>query len=280
MSAAPTPVATPAPDIGATIDQILNLPFSWEKLLYTVLILAACMVAMKVLTVLVEHAVHGLGVEKSLHTFIKSMLRIFMWLITIIIVLGYIGVDPTSLIAILSVAGLAVSLAIQGTLSNLAGGIMILVSKPFKVGEYIQAGGVEGAVADIALVYTRIKTFDNKLIFVPNGEIAKEKIVNYTSQEERRVDLKFTTAYQDDPKVVIASIREVIGRHSRILFTPAPFVRVSAYKESSVEYTVRVWCATADYWEVYFDLLEQVREAFHAVGVEMTYNHLNVHIIE
>ncbi len=274
------PVTTAAPDIEQAVAEILKQPFSWEKILYTVLILVTCIVVMKVLTSLVEHAIHGLGVEKSLHTFIKSMLRIFMWLITIILVLGFIGVDPTSLIAILSVAGLAVSLAIQGTLSNLAGGIMILVSKPFKVGEYIQAGGVEGTVADIALVYTRIKTFDNKLIFVPNGEIAKEKIINYTSQEERRVDLKFTTAYQDDPKVVIAAIQNVIGHHNKILFTPAPFVRVSAYKESSVEYTVRVWCATGDYWDVYFDLMEQVRDAFLTAGVEMTYNHLNVHIME
>lgn len=274
-----SPTSTAAPDLAETFKQVLELPFSWTKLLYTLLLFVVCLVVMKVLTTLMDRAIEHLGVEKSLHTFIKSIIRILLWFVTIIIVLGFVGVDMTSLIAILSVVGLAISLAIQGTLSNLAGGIMILVSKPFKVGDYIQAGGIEGAVSDIGLVYTRVKTFDNKLIFVPNGEMSGEKITNFTNQETRRVDIKFCTGYADDPELVKKCIHAVIGVHSKALFTPEPFVRVSAYKESAVEFSVRVWCATEDYWDLYFDLLEQVREAFRKNGIEMTYNHLNVHVL-
>lgn len=274
------PTSTPAPDISDALSEIVSQPQFPRKLLYAALLFLACLAVMKILLTLLDRGINRVNIERSLHTFIKSGTKIFLWLITVIIVLGYLGVDPASLVAVLGVAGLAISLAIQGTLSNLAGGIMILVSKPFKVGEYIQAGGVEGTVADIGMVYTRVKTFDNKLIFIPNGEISKDKIVNYTSQETRRVDLKFTTSYEDDPKRVIKAIEDVIGAHPKALFTPAPFVRVSAYQESSVEYSVRVWSATEDYWDLYFDLLEQVKAAFDGQGIEMTYNHLNVHMVD
>lgn len=271
---------TPAPDFKETVEQIFSQPFSWEKVLYTVLLFAVCLVVMKVLTTLLDRAIKHLGVEKTLHTFIKSSVRILLWFVTVILVLGYLNVDMTSMIAILSVAGLAVSLAIQGTLSNLAGGIMVLVSKPFKVGDYIQAGGVEGTVADIAMVYTRIKTFDNKLIFVPNGEISKEKIVNYTSQELRRVDLTFSAAYGASPQQVKDIMHAAIGRNNKTLFTPEPFVRMTKIKDSSVDYTLRVWCATEDYWQVYYDLLEALWDDFAKAGVDLTYNHLNVHIMD
>lgn len=274
----PEATATPVPDVAETIAQLTKQPFSWTKLLYTVLIFLACLVVIKVIMSLLERTIKRVNIERSLHTFIKSVVRILLWFIAVVIVLGYIGVPVTSLVAVLSVAGLAVSLAIQGTLSNLAGGIMILVSKPFKVGEYIEAGGVEGTVADIGLVYTRMKTFDNKLIFVPNGQISGEKITNYTSQETRRVDLKFNTSYEASIELVKSTIQTVIGLHPKALFTPEPFVRVSGYKDSSIEYTVRVWCATADYWDVYNDLMEQVKAAFDEQGIEMTYNHLNVHL--
>ncbi|MEG0765807.1 MAG: mechanosensitive ion channel family protein [Pseudoflavonifractor sp.] len=269
---------TLAPDVADSFMALVKQPFSWLKLLYAVLLLIACLVVMKILMSVLNRSIEKLKVEKSLHTFIKSVAKILLGFLTLVIVLGYVGVPVTSLIAVLSVAGLAISLAIQGTLSNLAGGIMVLVSKPFKLGDYIQVGTIEGSVADIGLVYTRIKTFDNKLIFVPNGQISADKIINYTSQDSRRVDLKFTTAYEADPDTVCACIAQVVGVHSKALYTPAPFIRLSAYRESCVEYTLRVWCATGDYWDLYYDLLEQVGAAFRAQGIEMTYNHLNVHM--
>lgn len=157
---------------------------------------------------------------------------------------------------------------------------MILVSKPFVVGDFIEAGGVSGTVDDIGLVYTRMKTIDNKLIFVPNGQISGEKIINYTTQEQRRVDIKFDVSYDADPERVKALIREVVGAHAKALFTPAPFVRTASFNDSSVSYQLRVWCATEDYWDLYYDLLEQVRAAFDQSGIELTYNHLNVHLMD
>lgn len=245
-----------------------------------VLLLLACMVVMKVLLRLLDRTFRRLEVEKSLHTFVRAALRVFLWIITICLVLGYIGIPMTSLIAVLSVLGLAITLAVQGSLSNLAGGIQVLVSKPFKADDYIEVGSVSGTVAEVGLVYTKLRTIDNKIISIPNGQISGEKIVNYSTEEKRRVDLTFNTSYDDAPERVTACIRDVIGAHPKAFFTPEPFVRVSAYQASSVEYTVRVWCATEDYWALYFDLLEQVKAAFDRAGIEMTYNHLNVHMVD
>ena len=242
-----------------------------------VLLLLACMVVMKVLLRLLDRTFRRLEVEKSLHTFVRAALRVFLWIITICLVLGYIGIPMTSLIAVL---GLAITLAVQGSLSNLAGGIQVLVSKPFKADDYIEVGSVGGTVAEVGLVYTKLRTIDNKIISIPNGQISGEKIVNYSTEEKRRVDLTFNTSYDDAPERVTACIRDVIGAHPKAFFTPEPFVRVSAYQASSVEYTVRVWCATEDYWALYFDLLEQVKAAFDRAGIEMTYNHLNVHMVD
>lgn len=276
---APIPTETPAPDITTAVTDLLEQPFSWTKLAYTILVFLACLVVMKVLMSMLDRTITRLKIERSLHTFLKSIFRILLWFLTVLIVWDYIGLPAGALLGVLGVAGLAVSLALQGTLSNLAGGIMILVSKPFVVGDYIEAGGVGGTVADIGLVYTRVKTVDNKLIFVPNGEISKDKIVNYTNQEKRRVDIKFSVSYDADPELVKKVIREVVGAHPKAMFTPEPFVRTASFNDSSVSYQLRVWCATEDYWDLYHDLLEQVRAAFGQNGIDLTYNHLNVHLL-
>ena len=251
-----------------------------KKIVTVVIILVVCIVVMKILLKILDRTFRRLEMDRGLHTFVRAAVRVILWLITACLVLGYIGIPMTSFVAVLSVMGLAVTLAIQGTLSNLAGGIQVLASKPFKADDYIDAGSVSGTVAEVGLVYTKLRTVDNKIICIPNGQITSDRIVNYSDQEQRRVDLKFNTSYDDDPKVVIAAIQGVIGAHPLALFTPEPFVRVSAYLDSSVEYTVRVWCATADYWDLYYDLLEQVKAAFDQAGIEMTYNHINVHMIK
>lgn len=268
-----------------TVDAVQSLltkikTMDLEQILSVVILFAACLVVMRVILLVMDRTFRRLDVDKGLRTFIRSAAHIVLWLITATIVLSYLGIPMTSLIAVLSVVGLAVSLAIQGTLSNLAGGIMVLASKPFKADDYIEAGTVSGTVVEVGLVYTKMKTFDNKIIFIPNGQIASEKLVNYTDQESRRVDLTFSASYDDPPEKVRAAIRSVIDAHPKAQFTPEPFVRVSAYQDSSIQYTVRVWCATEDYWDLYYDLLEQVKEAFDQNGIEMTYNHLNVHMVE
>lgn len=273
------PETSLSPEVEETVSTILEQPFNWERLLNLVILLAICLVVMKAVLLLLDRLIIRLKVERSLHTFVRSGVRFLLWFLTIIILADSQGFPVTSLLGMLGIIGLALSLALQGILSNLAGGIMVLISKPFVVGDQIEAGGVSGIAYEIGLVYTKIKTFDNKIIFVPNGEISGEKIINYTTQDKRRVDLKFNASYDDDPEVVKGCIRGVIDAHPKALFTPEPFVRVSAYLDSSIEYTVRVWCATDDYWDVQSDLLEQVKVAFDRAGVEMTYNHLNVHMI-
>ena len=250
-----------------------------QKIITIILLFVGCMVAMKIILKVTDRAFRKLEVEKSLHTFLHAALRVILWLITVCIVLDYVGVPMTSLVAVLGVIGLAVSLAIQGTLSNLAGGIQVLVSKPFKAGDFVEAGGVSGTVKEVGLAYTKLNTIDNKVISVPNGQISSEKIINYTTAEQRRVDLKFDASYDAPAEQVLAAIKGVISAHPKALFTPKPFVRVSAYKDSSIEYSILVWCATADYWDLYYDLLEQVKKAFDERGIEIPYNHLNVHLI-
>lgn len=251
-----------------------------QKIITIVLLFAGCMAAMKIILKLVDRAFIRLEMEKSLHTFIHAALRVVLWLVTLCIVLDYIGVPMTSLVALLGVLGLAVSLAIQGTLSNLAGGIQVLVSKPFKAGDYVEAGGVSGTVREVGLAYTKLATVDNKVISVPNGQISGEKIINYSTAEKRRVDLVFGVSYDADPQKVLFCIKNVVGAHPKALFTPEPFVRMSGLKDSCIEYTLRVWCATEDYWDLHFDLLEQVKAAFDQNGIEIPYNQLDVRIVE
>lgn len=251
-----------------------------QKIITIVLLFAGCMAAMKIILKLVDRAFIRLDMEKSLHTFIHAALRVVLWLMTLCIVLDYMGVPMTSLVALLGVLGLAVSLAIQGTLSNLAGGIQVLVSKPFKAGDYVEAGGVSGTVREVGLAYTKLATVDNKVISVPNGQISGEKIINYSTADKRRVDLVFGVSYDSDSQRVLTCIKSVVGAHPKALFTPEPFVRMSGLKDSCIEYTLRVWCATEDYWDLYFDLLEQVKASFDQNGIEIPYNQLDVRIVE
>ena len=274
----PTSSATPEETV-EVFEQVAR-GMTLTKALYGVLLFLACMAVMKVVLSFIDRTMTRLKVEPTVHKFTHSCLKVLMWVVTGLIVAAYLNFPVNSLVTVLGVIGVALSLSLQGSLSNLAGGITVMATRPFAVGDYVEAGGVSGTVNEIGLVYTKLKTIDNKIIFIPNGEISGEKIVNYNKQEQRRVDLTFTVSYDDDPERVKEIMRQVIGAHHKALFTPEPFVRTTSLGESSVGYTLRVWCATEDYWDLYYDLLEQVRAAFDREGVELTYNHLNVHIMK
>lgn len=274
----PTSSATPEETV-EVFEQVAR-GMTLTKALYGVLLFLACMAVMKVVLSFIDRTMTRLKVEPTVHKFTHSCLKVLMWVVTGLIVAAYLNFPVNSLVAVLGVIGVALSLSLQGSLSNLAGGITVMATRPFAVGDYVEAGGVSGTVNEIGLVYTKLKTIDNKIIFIPNGEISGEKIVNYNKQEQRRVDLTFTVSYDDDPERVKEIMRQVIGAHPKALFSPEPFVRTTSLGESSVGYTLRVWCATEDYWDLYYDLLEQVRAAFDREGVELTYNHLNVHIMK
>ena len=274
------PIYSATPEETVEVFEQVARGMTLTKALYGVLLFLACMAVMKVVLSFIDRTMTRLKVEPTVHKFTHSCLKVLMWVVTGLIVAAYLNFPVNSLVTVLGVIGVALSLSLQGSLSNLAGGITVMATRPFAVGDYVEAGGVSGTVNEIGLVYTKLKTIDNKIIFIPNGEISGEKIVNYNKQEQRRVDLTFTVSYDDDPERVKEIMRQVIGAHPKALFTPEPFVRTTSLGESSVGYTLRVWCATEDYWDLYYDLLEQVRAAFDREGVELTYNHLNVHIMK
>ena len=216
----------------------------------------------------------------SLKGYIHSVAKIGLWFLLAVMVADALGLPTASLVALLSVAGLAVSLALQNTLSNLAGGITLLVTKPFQAGDFVEADGISGTVASVGLAYTALLTVDNKEIFVPNSQLSATKIINYTASGKRRAEMTFSASYDAPTQVVKEALREAVAAIPQILDDPAPAIWLSEYQSSSIQYVVRVWAATEDYWDMYYALLEEVRESFARHQVEMTYDHLNVHLVE
>jgi small conductance mechanosensitive channel len=172
----------------------------------------------------------------------------------------------------------AVGLALQGALSNFAGGLMILIFKPFKVGDFIENGAVMGTVKDITIIYTILHTVDNKVVTIPNGTLTNSNVINYSALPSRRVDIKFSAGYHDDIEKVKSVLMGVAEAHEKVLKDPAPFVRLTAQGSSSLDYTFRVWCAGPDYWDVYFDMMERVKMAFDENGISIPFQQVDVHM--
>ncbi len=205
---------------------------------------------------------------------------IVLWTIRVILIICYagtVGIDTAGLAALVASAGVAIGLALQGSLANLAGGIILLVTRPFKIGDYISGAGSDGTVEDIHLFYTHLVTPDNKVVLVPNGVLANGTIVNYSTKELRRVDLQFSVSYEDDIKLVISEIEKIVSSHKLVLKDPSYFVRESSHNDSSVGVTVRVWVKNGDYWTVNFDLKEQVRAMFNEKNITIPYPQIDVH---
>lgn len=251
-----------------------------DKVVHVLLLILVGVVVIRVVLKLLDRVLARSKSLKSLSRYIHSVAKISMAVILVLMVAEDVGIHTTSLVAMLSVAGLAVSLALQNTLSNVAGGIMLLVTTPFQVGDYVEADGISGTVHAIDLSYTAILTIDGKEIFVPNSQLSGTKIINYTILGRRRVDLNFTASYDAPTATVKQAIGEVLEDIPQIIAEPAPEIHLSDYQASSIQYVVRAWTAAADYWTVYYAIQEGVREAFDRHGVEMTYDHLNVHILD
>ena len=268
--------------MGEYLSNLLNFDVSGPilgKILSAIVLLIICLIVVKILMSALKRVLQHSKIDAGLHGFLKTVVRVFLLFLTVLIVASSLGIPVTSLIAVLSVAGLALSLAIQNSLSNVAGGIQLLTSRPFKVGDFVEAGGVSGTVREIGLFYTRVLTLDNKLIQIPNSEIAGEKVINYTAEPLRRVDMVFSASYNAPVATVEQVLMGVIKSHPLTLDDPASFARVTKYGESAIEYTIKTWCETKHYWEVYYDMPGLVKAAFDAAGIEMTYPHINVHMI-
>lgn len=243
-----------------------------------VLVAAACLVVMKVLLKVLDRALGRSRLDPALQKLLRGILKAGLWFVTAIIVLGCLNIEVTSLVAVLSVVGLAFSLALQNFLSNAAGGMQLLASHPFSVGDFVEAGGCSGTVEEMGLFYTKLTTPDNKLVQLPNSTIVSANITNFSHQPTRRVDLTVSASYDAPPEQVIALLARLAAEHPLVLDDPEPAAHVDGYGDSAVNYVLRVWCANADYWTVYYDLLDGFKPAFDKAGVEMTYPHLNIHM--
>ena len=238
-----------------------------------------CLAVVKLLLGVTEKLLNRSAMDERVRRYVLKGVKALLVLLAVLIVAGSLDVDVSSLIALVSVFGLAVSLAVQDVLGNVAGGLVLLLAKPFTLGDYVSTGEGEGTVAEITLTHTKLDTPGGQRVMLPNSKLTAGQIVNYTVRGVRRADHAVTASYDDEPEAVRRACLKALERTPNILPDPAPQVVLTAYGESSIEYHVRFWAKTEDYWDAHFQSLEEIRRAFAEDGVTMTYNHLNVHII-
>ncbi|WP_434528001.1 small-conductance mechanosensitive channel MscS [Vibrio sp. K4] len=216
--------------------------------------------------------------DKAVVEFVNGLVRYLLFVIVLIAALGRVGVQTASVVAVIGAAGLAVGLALQGSLSNFAAGVLIVAFRPFKSGDYVEIGGVAGSVEAIQIFQTVLKTPDNKMVVVPNSSVIGGAITNYSRHATRRVDLVIGVSYSADLKQTKQVIRDVLEKDERILKDPAIQIGVLALADSSVNFVVRPWCKTADYWDVYFDSTQAIKEALDEAGIEIPFPQMDVHL--
>ena len=216
--------------------------------------------------------------DKTLTTTLMYVLRIALKVIIVICLVGYLGIDTSSLTALIASLGVCFGLAVNGAVANIAGGVLILITRPFRIDDFIEAAGFSGTIEDIHITHTKMRTSDNKVVYIPNGTLSSSSVVNYSIKDVRRVDLTFSIGYANDFSKAKQIISELCNAHELVLSEPAPFVRVSEHGASSINIVTRVWVKSSDYWTVHFDLLESVKKAFDENGIEIPFNQLDVHV--
>jgi len=220
------------------------------------------------------------NVDETLTKFVVSLTRIGLLTFVVIMAIKKLEVEVTPFVAIIGAAGLAVGFALQGTLANFASGVMLIIFKPFKVGEYVEGGGSAGTVDAVQIFNTILKTPDNKRVIIPNSKMTGDNITNYSAMEQRRIDMVFGIGYDDDIKKAKATLERIIGEDDRVLKDPAPTVAVSELADSSINFVVRPWVKTSDYWAVYFDVTEKVKLTFDAEGISIPFPQRDVHLFQ
>ena len=216
------------------------------------------------------------NVEVSIAKFARSMVRAIFYIGIALAILNKLGIQTTSFLAIFASVGVGVGMAMSGTLQNFAGGVMVLLTRPFKIGDYVEMQGVEGTIKEIRLFNTTINTVDNKMIIVPNGGIVSSIINNYSAEDVRRVDWVFSISYGDDYDTAKATILELLAADERVAASPAPFVALKAMSDSSIDITVRAWTNAGNYWGLFFDMNEKVYKTFPTKGLNFPYPHVDV----
>lgn len=249
-----------------------------KSLVLAILVYVIGKIVVKQITKLVVKLMEKSKVDATLTKFISNVVYALLLVLVVLAALGQLGVDTTSFMAIIAAAGFAIGFALQGSLGNFAAGVMLIVFKPFKIGDLVEAGGTLGVVEEISVFTTILKSGDNKWICVPNGGITGGNIINYSAKPTRRVDMVFGCGYDDDLKAVKAYLEETVKAHPKVLADPAPTVAVSELGDSSVNFVVRPWCNTADYWTVWFDLHEQIKIGMGEKGFTIPYPTHDVHV--
>lgn len=266
-------------DVEALLDKLLNWSIEAGKnILAALIIFVVGRFVIKQLNRLFRKILNQRKLEVSVQTFLESLVSLLLNLVLAFAVISKLGVETTSLAALLASAGVAVGMALSGNLSNFAGGLIILVFKPFKVGDYIDGpNDASGTVKEIQIFHTVLTTTDNRIIYVPNGLLSSNAVTNYSKQETRRAEWVFGVEYGEDFERVKEVLLRIIGNDPRILQTPAPLIALGALSASSVDIKVRVWTKAADYWDVYFDMNQTVYETFNKEGIGFPYPQLTVH---
>ncbi len=269
-------------DPASALDGLLQA--GWGKLtvgrlLSALLLLLVCLAVVRLLLGMTRRLVGRAALDERIKRYILRGVRAFLYLLTALVMAGSLNIDVSSLIALVGVFGLAVSLAVQDVLGNVAGGMVLLFSKPFTLGDYVSTADGEGEVAEITLTHTKLDPPAGQRVMLPNSKLMAGQIVNYTVRGVRRADHAVSASYDDAPETVRSACLKALSRTPNILPDPAPQVVLTAYGESSIEYHVRFWAKTENYWDAHFRSLEEIHRAFAEDGVTMTYNHLNVHIV-
>ena len=234
----------------------------------------------KLIRRILARALQKRNIDKTLITFLLNLLYFLLLTVVVVASLGQLGIQTTSFIAIVGAAGLAVGLALQGSLANLASGVLLIIFRPFEVDDFVCIAGEEGFVEKIHIFTTQIRTFDNRTIIVPNSTITSGKIINYTAKEIRRVDLSIGISYGANIKKAMDAITDLCSSNPKVLKDPAPYVGVIEYGDSSINLTVRPWCKTGDYWDVFFAINEQMKPALDSKGITIPFPQRDVHLYQ
>ena len=248
-----------------------------HNVLSALLVLVIGLLVIRIVMGLVKKALEKSRLEKAAHTLILSLSRVALYVLLALSVASALGIDVTGVVALASVLTLAVSLSLQNALTNVMGGFTLLSTHPFHSGDFVEVAGQSGTVQEINMTYTKLVTPDNKVVSIPNSAVVAAQIVNYSAEDTRRVDISVSASYEVPTQKVIDAL-VLAGTVDNALLNPAPVAYISGYGESAINYTLRVWVKTPDYWDVYFLVNQRVKQIFDEQGVTMTYPHLNVHV--
>lgn len=270
-------------DWNQVLNNIINTVINWAttaglRLLIALVLLFVSFKVVNFVARKIEKTGEKGKLDKTLARTFAYIFRLGLKCLIVICLVGFVGIDTSGLAALVVSLGACVGLALNGAISNLAGGILIILTRPFRVDDFIEAQGYSGTVEDIHITTTKIRTGDNKVVYIPNGPLSSGTIVNYSVKDTRRVDFTFSIGYSDDYEKAKKIVMDILTSHELTLDDPAPMVRVSAHGASSIDLVARVWVKSNDYWTVNFDILEAVKTAFDKEGIEIPFNQLDVHV--